>query len=110
MYCHYTQTAAELRIYADGNGYAERRDYDAIINVVWIDDATVLLRGAKGTLGCAAVLAVLQTLRRAGAHTLIVNRAKGRVMPFGVRTATREHEDTWRIDLLDLQQRGLIEG
>lgn len=109
MFIHYTPTAGELRLYEAGDGYAGRTDYVAIVNIVWLADNAVMLRGMCGKLGRKALLAGFQRLYDLGAETIIATRAKGRRLPFGWRTISGEQEDTWQIDLADLQRRGLLQ-
>lgn len=110
MHCHYTATAGELRLYDQANGYQTRQDYRAIINVLWLSDSKVMLRGAHGKLTKSVMRAAVTTLYQAGARTVIANRAKGHVLPLATCIEEGDFMDTWQLDLQSLKKMGVMDG
>ena len=108
MHCVYTQTNGELRIFFNDNGYEQREEYDAIINVMWVKDTVVKLRGAHGKFTKQSMLAAYQACEKLGATHVIADRAKGRKLPFADLVETGEYENVWQVNLLDLKAKGLI--
>jgi hypothetical protein len=97
--CRLTHLIDEIRIYHDHDGYVEKADYLAIVTVVWLSDIKVMLRGAKGEFSKRSFLALLRTLRKAGALTAVMTRTKGKRMPFAKLVEGGEYENTWEIKL-----------
>lgn len=109
-YIHYAHTTGKLRVYSSPDGYKNRVEYDAIVEALWITQSMVQLQAGKGHLTKRALLAIAETLYRHGAERVLIQRAKGRSMPWGKLTHSDEHEDTYLVDLLEMRDRGLIGG
>jgi hypothetical protein len=99
--CHLTHLVDEIRSYIGGDGYENRDDYAAIVNVVWLSDSKVMLRGANGKVSRNTLLSCFDTLKAAGAKTAILTRKTGKRMPFAKLIVEGEHENTWEIDLYE---------
>ena len=109
-FIHYAHTSGKLRLYASPDGYKNRAEYDAITEALWITQTTIQLQCAKGDLNRRAILAVFAKCYSLGAERIIIQRAKGRKMPWGTVIESDEHEDTYLINLLELRHRGVIDG
>lgn len=108
---HYADKTADLRVYYNNpNGYAERAEYDAIVGVMWITGAMVQLQGGHGELTKRALLKIAEKLCQRGAERLLIQRAAGKHVPWGTLTHSDGQEDTYMVNLLELQRRGLING
>lgn len=108
MICHYTHLVSEIRSYPTIDGYANKEEYQANVNVVWVSDTKVILRGANGKLCRRTLIACFILLWNLGAETIVLTRATGKLMPFGKIVAYGKHENTWEIDLTTLKDRGII--
>lgn len=107
----YTETTGKLRVYYNKpNGYANRAEYDAIVESMWITPSMPQLQAGKGKITRRAILKIFQTLLEKGAERVIVQRAKGKGMPWGILIDSDDKEDTFMVNLLELKHRGLIGG
>lgn len=106
---HYAEKTADLRVYYNKpDGYQNRAEFDAIVGVMWITGSMVQLQAGHGELKKRALLKIAQLLYDRGSERVIVQRAKGKTMPWGTLTHSDEHEDTYMINLLELLHRCLI--
>jgi len=108
MICHYTHLVSEIRSYPTADGYADKEAYQAIVNVVWISDIKVILRGANGKICRRTLIACFSLLWNLGAELIVLTRATGKRMPFGKIVEYGAHEDSWEIDLTALKELNLI--
>lgn len=109
-YIHYAHVSGEMRVFSDADGYKNRVQYDAIVSVLWLTQTLAQLQGAHGRFNQRSILATYETMLQRGAERLMIKRAKGRKLPYGELIETGAAEDTYLVNLLDLQQRGLING
>jgi len=108
VHIHYAHTTGKLRVYDQQNGYTDRLEYAAIIEALWISQSMVQLQAAKGDINKRAILAIFGKLFGMGAERVLIQRAKGRRMPYGTLIESGEHEDTYLVNLLELNYRGLL--
>ncbi len=106
--CHYTHLVSEIRSYSSTDGYLNKDDYLAIVNVVWESDRKVILRGANGKICRGTLLACFTILWNLGAELISLTRAAKRRMPFGTVVEYGEKENRWEIDLTTLKEINLI--
>lgn len=107
----YTETTGKLRVYYNKpNGYKNRAEFDAIVEAMWITGSMVQLQAGKGELTKRALLKIAQRLYDKGAERVIVQRARGKGMPWGTLTHSDGVEDTYLVNLLEMRHRGLIHG
>ena len=108
MICHYTHLVSEIRSYKTIDGYENKEEYQAIVNVVWLSDIKVMLRGANGKICRRTLIACFSVLWSLGAELIVLTRAAGKRMPFGKIIEKGRYEDTWEIDLSALKTRNFI--
>lgn len=107
----YTEKTGDLRVYYDKpNGYAERAEYDAIVGVIWVTARMAQLHGGHGELNKRALLKIAQQMFDKGAERLLIQRAKGKHVPWGVLMHSEDQEDTYLVNLLEMLHKGLIRG
>lgn len=107
-FVHYAHTTGKLRIYRSPDGYKNRAEYDAIVEALWITQSMVQLQAGHGDLNKRALLAIGTELFKRGAERVLIQRAKGRSMPWGVIIESNDQEDTYLVNLLEMRHRGLI--
>lgn len=108
IHVEYVDTTGRLKVYDTPDGYANRDEYRAVIQVLWITTTLVQLQDAKGELSKRALLKISQRLFDKGAEQVQIQRAKGRIMPWGELIESTDTEDTYLVNLLEMRHRGLI--
>lgn len=109
-YVHYAHTTGKLRVYNSPDGYQNRAEYDAIVEALWITQSMVQLQAGHGDLSKRALLAIASRLFKLGCERVLIQRAAGRGMPWGTLTHQEDGLDTYLVNLLDLRDKGLIDG
>jgi hypothetical protein len=107
-YVHYAHTTGKLRVYSSPDGYKNRDEYDAIIEAMWLTQTMVQLQAGHGELKKQALLAIATELFKRGAERVLIQRAKGKRMPWGEMIESTDREDTYLVNLLEMRHRGLI--
>lgn len=107
---HFCPVSGEIRLYTKGGTFAERAPYDFIVNLVFSDSKTAVLRGASsGTeLNRKMILAIFSEAYKQGARVLMIKRRVGRKLPWGELVGTDGIEDEYRVYLEVLNDRGLL--
>ncbi|WP_026601654.1 hypothetical protein [Methylomonas sp. 11b] len=108
IYVEYAETTGRLKLYDTPDGYEKRKEYQAVMQVLWISSTMVLLQDAKGELSKRALLKISQKLYDKGIERVQIVRAKGRRMSWGEIIESNDQEDVYLVNLLEMRHRGLI--
>jgi len=106
--CHITHIVSEIRSCNNADGYINKDTYDAIVNVLWLADDKVMLRGANGALNRKTIVSCFRSLFKLGVKGIILTRSSKKKMPFGKIVKMGLHENTWAINLVTLRERNII--
>jgi hypothetical protein len=108
VFIHYADVVGTIRVYEQADGYQNRQQFFAIIDAVWLSDATVQLQGGHGALTRPAIIAIAKALYHKGATQALIHRPHGKRMPFAKFLYRSEAEDTYAVDLALMHETGLF--
>lgn len=104
----YSECTGNIRIYEEGKCYEKRDEYIGHVHVVWLSKTKVKMDCVIGKITRRSLLDICSLFKSKGVDYIITNRCKGKKMPFAKPIQINELDITWKVDLINLKNRGLI--